>query len=183
MISNPSLGRYALVGIVFPLVLNLFIPETAAETLSTSVAGIVSPSSRAEQIKIYRTPRVLESRSAIGVASISGTISISSEDVPGSAVGVFLYVEAVTDLYFGLSNSERLSSPPPNPPVPASTISGNFLQIGARLGGYAAPLDRVYHENNVFYLPLTKEVSHTINWEVLRSDLSKPASFKVVCLG
>ncbi len=160
-----------------------FALEASAETLSTSVAGIVSPSSRAEQIKIYRTPRVLESRSSIGVASISGTISISTDDVPSSAVGFFLYVEAVTDLYFGLSNSERLASPPPNPPVPASTISGNFLQIGARSGGYAAPLDRVYHESNIFYLPLTKGVAHTIGWECIRSDLSKPASFKVICLG
>lgn len=168
-------------GTIF-LILHVFILTASAETLSTSMAGIVSRSSRAEQIKIYRTPKVLESRS-MGLISSSGTISIASADVPSSAIGVFLYVEVVTDLYFGLSNSERLASPPPNPPVPASTISHNFLQIGARSGGYPAPDDRVYHESNLFYLPLTSGIAHTIDWELIRSNLTKPASFKVVCVG
>ena len=93
-------------------------------------------------------------------------------------MGVLLFVDAQTDLYFGLNAINDLD------PAPLG-LQANFLQMGVSAGsGYVASLGRVYHENNTFYLPLRQEQTHTIQWELSDSQPdAKIASFKVVCLG
>ena len=159
------------------------VPSYAGQ-LSTSLAGIVTPSSRSERIKIFRTPVQVAFSTYSSQGTFSQIVSFGSPAIPNSAIGVFLYVDAITDVYFSMTNSEVLTSPPPNPPIPAGTLVGNILQMGASSGGYPAPIDRHYRDTNIFYLPLRPADTHTITLNFVKgSVVTKEVTFKIDCLG
>ena len=165
----------ALAGVAFFLIEN----SAKAENLSTSLAGIVTPSYSGRTIFIYRAPRVLTLRAFGAGISLNGSLTLDAASVPATAVGVLLHIDAMTNLYFGINSSDLAALP--NPPVPPGTLQVNFLQMGSPTG-YTAPASRVYHENNNFYLPLIAGQAHSINWRIVTAA-SSAGSFKIVCLG
>ncbi|GEM_PF-4927406 len=172
-----------LFGFLAGIVLFLTGTFARAENLSTSLAGIVTPSYSGRTIFIYRTPRVLAQESVGGGTSTNGGFTIDASSVPTTAVGVLLHIDAMTDRFV------RLTQQPDwgmfvTSPVPLGVSSGTFLLIGDvsdGSNGYIAPALRVYHENNNFYLPLVAGLAHTINWRIV--TVSRLGSLKIVCLG
>lgn len=170
--------RFLLLGFLAGIALFLMVTFARAENLSTSLAGIVTPNYSGRTVFIYRTPKALALQDVGAGANANGSFNLDTSSIPTTAVGVFLYINAMTDRYFGLNSSDLAALP--NPPVPPGTLQVNFLQMGDP-SGYIAPAARVYHENNNFYLPLVADQTHRIDWRLVTA--SRSGSLRIFCLG